>query len=308
MPQRVLGPLALSEAGVDRSAHRRRDPDWLRTTLATPQCAVLPVSGGRLPGRITEEGGQSAAFVPQWRQRPVEDLAVLDPVWLYLGVVAGREHVAALLAEPQANWFTLREVTALIGTADGGLAATAVALAHWHHRHRHCSRCGAATVPTDAGWMRRCPAEGSEHYPRTDPAVIMAVVDEQDRILLAHNPAWPTGRFSTLAGFVEPGESLEDAVRRETFEETNVQVGDVDYLGSQPWPFPGSLMIGCRARATSTEITVDPHEVDEARWFSRADFETSMRSGDMAFPSTASISRRLIEHWYGAAVPDRTNW
>ncbi|PID53278.1 MAG: NAD(+) diphosphatase [Micrococcales bacterium] len=187
------------------------------------------------------------------------------------------------------------------------MAATAVAMWNWHAQHRFCPRCGAATEPAEAGWLRRCQADGSEQYPRTDPAVIMAVVDDAHRILLAHNPAWPPGRFSTLAGFVEPGESLEDTVRRETLEETGVRVGPVTYLGSQPWPFPASLMIGCLGRAVSTSIQVDPAEIDDARWFTQDEFTAAMRRGDLRFPPTASISRRLIEHWYGTPLPD-TQW
>src|SRR5690606_16065858 len=147
--------------------------------------------------------------------------------------------------------------------------AQAVALANWHATHGYCARCGAATVATQAGYVRRCPEEGSEHYPRTDPVVIMLVVDENDRALLGRNSAWPPGRFSTLAGFVEPGETLEQAVVREVHEETHVRVHACRYVGSQPWPFPASLMLGYFARARGVEPMPDGGEITEARWYSR---------------------------------------
>ena len=153
----------------------------------------------------------------------------------------------------------------------------AVALENWQRLHRFCSRCGERTVIAAAGHIRRCPACGAEHYPRTDPAVIMLVTDDQDRVLLGRQVHWPEGRFSTLAGFVEPGESIEQSVRREVFEEAGVTVGEVEYVASQPWPFPSSLMLGFMARATSSEITVDGEEIQEARWFSREELRRRLR-------------------------------
>ena len=153
----------------------------------------------------------------------------------------------------------------------------AVALENWQRLHRFCSRCGERTVIAAAGHIRRCPACGAEHYPRTDPAVIMLVTDDQDRALLGRQVHWPEGRFSTLAGFVEPGESIEQSVVREVAEEAGVTVGEVEYVASQPWPFPSSLMLGFMARATSSEIHVDGEEIHEARWFSREDLRGGLR-------------------------------
>lgn len=179
----------------------------------------------------------------------------------------------------------------------------AVALENWQRLHRFCSRCGERTVIAAAGHIRRCPACGAEHYPRTDPAVIMLVTDDQDRALLGRQVHWPEGRFSTLAGFVEPGESIEQSVAREVFEEAGVTVGEVEYIASQPWPFPSSLMLGFMARATSAEINVDGEEIEEARWFSREDLKAAFESGEILPPFGISIAARLIELWYGKPLP-----
>ncbi|NNH07912.1 NAD(+) diphosphatase [Cellulomonas fimi] len=214
----------------------------------------------------------------------------------------------AAVLPPGTAWSPLRVVGAALSARDAGLATAAVALDAWHARHPRCPRCGAVTVSVQAGWVRRCVADGSEHYPRTDPAVIMAVLDEQDRILLAHAAAWPAGRWSTLAGFVEPGESLEHAVRREVAEETGVVVGDVEYRGSQPWPFPASLMVAFRARARSTAVTADGVEVLDARWFSRDDLRAAVAAGEVVPPGPASIARALVEDWLGEPLREPTAW
>ena len=157
---------------------------------------------------------------------------------------------------------------------------------------------------TDAGWVRACTVDGSEHYPRTDPAVIMAVVDTDDRLLLGHATAWAGRRYSTLAGFVEPGESLEHAVRREVAEETGVVVGDVTYAGTQPWPFPASLMVAFVARALTTGIEVDGVEVEHAAWFTRAELASAVAAGRVVPPPDSSIARALVEDWYGGPLPE----
>jgi NAD+ diphosphatase len=177
----------------------------------------------------------------------------------------------------------------------------AVALANWHAVHTHCPRCGAVTVPEQAGHSRRCPVDGSEHFPRLDPAVIMLVTDPDDRCLLARNAQWPERRVSILAGFVEPGESAEQAVAREVLEETGISVTGARYVGSQPWPMPHSLMLGFRARATgSLRIVVDSDEIAEARWFSRDELRASVASGEIRLPPPVSIAHRIIESWYGS--------
>lgn len=214
----------------------------------------------------------------------------------------------AAVLPPGTAWAPLRVIGAALSARDAGLATAAVALDAWHARHPRCPRCGAGTVAVQAGWVRRCVADGSEHYPRTDPAVIMAVLDDEDRILLAHAAAWPAGRWSTLAGFVEPGESLEHAVRREVAEETGVVVGDVEYRGSQPWPFPASLMVAFRARARSTDVTADGVEVLDARWFSRDDLRAAVAAGEVVPPGPASIARALVEDWLGEPLREPAAW
>lgn len=205
------------------------------------------------------------------------------------------------------GWSDLRSVGAELGDRDAGIAVTAVALDNWHTAHPCCSRCGAPTAVAAAGWVRRCEADGSEHYPRTDPAVIMLVRDADDRALLGHQSAWPDGWFSTLAGFVEPGETAEAAVRREVLEESGIALGpdpdDVVYLGSQPWPFPSSLMLGFHARAASVDVQVDGVEIGEARWFSRDELREACADGSVRVPPAISIARRLIERWFGEPLP-----
>jgi len=164
----------------------------------------------------------------------------------------------------------LRNVMIRLSPRDAELAATARAMLNWHRSHRFCAKCGAASQVADAGWQRTCPACGAHHFPRTDPVVIM-LITHGDNVLLGRSPGWPEGMYSCLAGFVEPGETIEAAVRREVFEESAIRVGEVRYVASQPWPYPASLMFGCHGHAESTEITIDPAEIEAARWVSRSD-------------------------------------
>ena len=202
----------------------------------------------------------------------------------------------------------LREVGALLGDRDAGLFTHAVALANWHATHEHCPRCGARTRLAAAGHTRLCPQDGSEHFPRVDPAVIMLVLDPADRCILARNQKWPMKRVSILAGFVEPGESVEQAVAREVREEVGISVGEFRYLGSQPWPMPQSLMLGFSARAIEDAqrdqpIRVDDDEIAEARWYSRDDLRAAIEAGDILLPPPVSIAHRIIAAWYGAPLP-----
>jgi NAD+ diphosphatase len=204
------------------------------------------------------------------------------------------------------RWAGLRELGERLDDTDAGLFTAAVAVTQWHLTHPQCSRCGADTVIESAGWSRRCVSCATEHYPRTDPAVIMSVIDRDERILLGRQSRWPTKRYSALAGFVEPGESLEAAVRREVFEESGVVVGAVRYAGSQPWPFPSSLMLGFAATAETTDVRVDQDELEDARWWSREALSLDLATGELLLPPRVSIARRLIEDWFGGplTVPD----
>ncbi|MDR0343885.1 MAG: NAD(+) diphosphatase [Nocardiopsaceae bacterium] len=220
------------------------------------------------------------------------------------GEAAGGGPAGGEVPGGEARLAGLREAGPLLDDRDAGLMTHAVALANWHASHPHCPRCGAMTSPQPAGHSRVCPVDGSEHFPRIDPAVIMLVTDADDRCLLARNQAWPQRRVSILAGFVEPGESAEHAVVREVAEETGITVSEVRYLASQPWPMPQSLMLGFRARATSgLQIRVDDDEIAEARWFSRADLGAAMAAGEIRLPSPVSIAHQIIRAWYGGPLP-----
>ena len=180
---------------------------------------------------------------------------------------------------------------------------TAQALGLWHASHTHCPRCGTPTEPAMAGWTRRCPADDSEHYPRTDAAVIMAITDGRDRLLMARSPAWPAGRRSVLAGFVEPGERLEAAVAREVLEEVGLTVRDVTYVGSQPWPLPASLMLAFHAVAESTHAVPDGEEIIATRWFSREELAREVSAGSIGVPGGASVAGAMLRAWFGAELP-----
>ncbi len=217
----------------------------------------------------------------------------------HLGVVAD-DRLAAVEDDPA--WRTLRQVGADLDDLGASAFATTLALANWHRAHGHCPRCGAETASALAGWIRRCPVDASEHYPRTDMAVIMAVVDADDRILLARGKGFRGNGMSVLAGFVEPGETLAAAVAREVAEEVGVEVTDVTYLGDQPWPFPSSLMLGFTARALGTDLRLQAEEIEAARWFTRAELAAALADGSVVVSGRISISRRIIEHWYGGPL------
>lgn len=204
-----------------------------------------------------------------------------------------------------ATWTGFRDVAARLNPTDTALFIEASAIANWHATHLHCPRCGTATVVEAGGWVRRCPADNSEHYPRTDPAIIVTVVGPDDRLLLGGGGPLDATNYSTLAGFVEPGESLEQAVVREIHEEVGVRVAATQYLGSQSWPFPASLMLGFTATTPDTQARPDGVEVTRARWFSRAELQEAVLSGGIVISSRLSIARSLIEHWYGGVIQDR---
>lgn len=296
--------LALTRTGVDRAAHHRLDEAWLAAAWSHPTTRVLVVSGGQVLVEDTDDGRTELVLVPSF------DAPVTEKHRYFLGTDEEGVSYFALQKDAlpgrmddAARPAGLREVGGLLSERDAGLMVHAVALENWQRLHRFCSRCGERTDIAAAGHVRRCAACGAEHYPRTDPAVIMLVTDDQDRALLGRQVHWPEGRFSTLAGFVEPGESIEQAVVREVAEEAGVAVGEVSYVASQPWPFPSSLMLGFMARATSSDIQVDGEEIHEARWFSREDLRHGIESGEMLPPTGISIAARLIELWYGKPLP-----
>jgi NAD+ diphosphatase len=195
---------------------------------------------------------------------------------------------------------TLRQIGAELSDEEAGLVVHAIALSHWHSSHPHCSRCGAPTKSDLGGAVRVCEVDGSQHHPRTDPAVIVLVRDEADRLLLGRQHAWAPGRFSNFAGFVEPGESFEQCVLREVQEECGLIVHSVHYLGSQPWPFPASIMIAYEATTSDvSSARPDGEEIVEIRWFTRRSMKEAVASGEISLPPGISVSRRMIEYWYG---------
>jgi NAD+ diphosphatase len=301
-----LGRLALSRSTVDRATMRRADGGWVEAAWADPRSRVLVVSDSQALVRSVD-GRQELVFVSS-AEAPAGTKFLLgvdtdDVAYFGVSVPGGVSRVRS--EEDDVQPMSLRQVGALLSDRDAGLLTHAVALANWHDTHTHCPRDGTPTVPAPAGHLTTCPTDGSEHFPRLDPAVIMLVTDPDDRCLLARNALWPKGRMSVLAGFVEPGESAEHAVAREVFEETAITVGHIRYLGSQPWPMPRSLMLGFQAVAPAGQrITVDAEEIGEARWFTREEMLAAIGTGELALAPTSSIARRLIEFWYGGELPD----
>ena len=295
--------LALSRGTVDRVTHRRADAEWLDAAWADPASRVLVVSAGQALVR-DEQDRMDLVFVAPG-DAPAGTRLLLgedaDGV-VYLGVSAALPTPPPGI--PGARPAALREAGTLLGDRDAGLFTHAVALANWHDTHTHCPVDGTPTVPGPGGHSTRCPADGTEHFPRTDPAVIMLVTDPDERCLLARNAAWPGRRVSILAGFVEPGESAEQAVAREVDEETGIKVTNARYVGSQPWPMPRSLMLGFIADAPAGQsITVDHDELAEAYWFSREELVAAIKSREIALPPPISIARQIIELWYGGPLP-----
>ena len=300
----TLRNLALARGTLDRAGLRRKDPDLLPSLLKDPSTQVLELLSGHAEVIESERdivlvlrspAGQDASRLGVFLGQDGDGTA-------YVGVVGEPSKLADQLET--SRWRTLREVGALLPDRDAGLFATMLGLANWHASHTHCPRCGAPTEPDQSGWIRRCTQDGSEHYPRTDLAVIMAVTDPDDRLLLARSPNWPEGRLSLLAGFVEPGESLDAAVAREVLEEVGVVVEQVRYLGNQPWPFPSSLMVGFTSHAADPTLHLDMEEIVEAVWVSRGELSEMVLAGRFGISPTVSIARRIIEHWYGRPIAE----
>ena len=291
----LLADLSLARGGLDRVADRRADAEWIAARWADSASRVLLVHDGSTPVDMADDGTPVVRYVSP-DQVDGGEIA-------FLGLdETGTANFCARMDDHTSvpgRWWGLREVGAQLSDHDVGTLVTAVALDNWHAAHPRCARCGAPTRMASSGWVRVCDEDGSEHYPRTDPAVIMLAIDEDDRALLGRQGRWQPGWFSTLAGFVEPGESAEAAVRRETFEEAGIRVGELAYLGSQPWPFPCSLMLGYHAWATTTDVRVDGEEIVEARWFSREELARACAAREVALPPAVSIARRLVERWFG---------
>lgn len=231
---------------------------------------------------------------------------------VYLGMREGRRLIAVETSEPSAelddpgrDLRDLRRVVGDLSPEDAAVCVAAAAMGSWHRSMRHCPLCGALLASTMGGWVLKCTEDGTEHFPRTDPAVIMAVRDAQDRLLLARNASFRSGFHSVLAGFVEPGETIEAAVAREVAEEVTLDVDEVEYVGSQPWPFPRSLMLAFRAWvAGGPEIVIGDGELASARWFRREELAAAVAAGEIQLPHSTSVGRALVEDWYGGPIDD----
>lgn len=307
------------DISFDRVGHRRRDEAWLEQLAAHPDSRLLPVFEHKPLMSQAGAGELSLAWLPQG--------ALAEFLAQGLIVLLGRDGEAGLFAidvggiasqagpgfveetladghplTAHGSFVDLRTVGTMLAPREAHLAAYARGLTWWHARHGFCGVCGAPTVSRDAGHRRSCtnPNCGVDHFPRSDPAVIM-LIHRGDKVLLARQGVWPPGMHSVLAGFVEPGESLEATVHREVDEETGVQVRDVRYHSSQPWPFPQSLMLGFTAEAVTEEITLHDGELEAAGWFTRSELkslpEAELGSGDFTLPRKSSIARRLVDEW-----------
>lgn len=273
----------------------RGNRDWLDSLWLLESTRVLYINKNQVP--VTPE---LSLILVQSHTLPIVD----EQNALLLGIDENHAYIAVMLQDQidvAPLWVTLRDVGAQLSPLDVGLAITATALATWHNSHTFCAQCGLPTNVSDAGWSRKCPKDCITHFPRTEPAIIVAVQDAEERILLGRRSNWADSWFSTLAGFVEAGESCEAAVIREVREEVGVEIDikSLQYLGSQPWPFPASLMLGYSARATTTEFKPDEDEIAEIRWLSREELTMQCESGMLKLPNPTAISWHLIEHWYG---------
>jgi NAD+ diphosphatase len=303
MDQRTPRTPNFYAGGLDRASHLRKDAAWIAARLADASSRVVPVWRGLNLVAGAAEPAPRAVFLA------VDAIAALPGTTTLLGIHEECAYFAcdlspieaplgAISAEVPAEFIDLRRVGPLLGRSEGSLLAYARGLAYWHQRHGFCGVCGSPTVPEEAGHVRRCTnaACNAVHFPRTDPAVIMLVHDGE-RCLLGRQKAWPIGMHSTLAGFVEPGESLEEAVAREVYEETKVTLDEIVYHSSQPWPFPASLMLGFHARARSTRIEVDHFELEDARWYEKSWLLGHQDDEEFRLPRRDSIARRLLEDW-----------
>jgi NAD+ diphosphatase len=310
--------LPVRPALVDRGSAVRGRPGMVEELMSAPGTLAVVLSGRQ--GLV--RGGTLFMTGARELLDALSAATVTPELVVYLGAAlpgadlpAGTELVLLVLSSPvepgsagipgDAAWAGFRDAAAGLDATATALFVEASAIVNWHAGHTHCPRCGTPTEVESGGWVRRCPADGTQHFPRTDPAIIVTVVGTDGRLLLGGGGPPEARNYSTLAGFVEPGESLEQAVVREIYEEVGVRVTACQYLGSQSWPFPASLMLGFTAITGDTEATPDGVEVTRARWFSREELQQAVLKGEITISSRLSIARALIEHWYGGRIEDR---
>lgn len=309
--------LPLARTGVDRAAHLRVNEAEL--SAMWHRAHILHFASGKFRVISPELRRPHEADGTPQRSRAADSLDLLNSIEVEELIISGdftvgeRFFLGMADDQPYFAWCgesddidefeqyqTLRELGGDLSDLEIGLAVHAQALANWHHKHPRCSVCGEVTKSALGGSVRRCVTEGSEHYPRTDPAIIVLIKDSRDRILLGRQKVWPQFRFSTFAGFVEPGESFEQCVIREVQEEAGVRVTDIRYLGSQPWPFPASVMISFEAIATNPEAArPDGEEIEELQWFTRDELHKAIHRKELLLPPKISVARQMIAAWYG---------
>ena len=309
---KIAETVTFGSSGLDRAAHLRGD---VAALMANPDAGFMVI----WRGKVLLDAQNQIVIYPS--DHPLIAQTAQDVVFLGLSDAAAPVFAAQLCDwepaqddtqagafidhsrqahpdAPAAGFVELRAVLTLLSRRDAELAATARAVFEWHHSHLFCARCGQQSTMAMAGWQRDCSACGGHHFPRTDPVVIM-LVTHGNSVLMGRSPGWPEGMYSLLAGFVEPGETIEAAVRREVFEEAGVRVGAVQYLASQPWPFPASLMFGCAGQATSTKITIDPNEIEDALWVTKEEM-VDVFAGQHPTINPArkgAIAHFLLENW-----------
>ena len=295
-------PNFYASGGIDRAAHRRVDDAWIAAQLEGRQARIVPIWRTR---NLILPGNPPQGVVLESNR----GLLVAASALVFLGLIDEIAHFAADFSsyddpplEEHGLFRDLRGIGQLLGHQEGALLVYARATIQWHARHQFCGVCGSPSVSRESGHMRKCTNADCaiEHFPRLDPAVIMLVHDGGDRLILGRQKNWPAGQHSVLAGFVESGESLEDSVAREIYEEAGVAVTDIRYHSSQPWPFPSSIMLGFTARATEVTLNVNREELEDAAWFTRDDLLNSPEDNSFRLPRKDSISRRLIENWMKA--------
>jgi len=307
--------LPLSRTRLDRDATSRQIPGFMEGLWAREDTRVVCVWNGEV--LITRDDALHLDY-RETAELPLPDVAVYlgktldnDPLGKGVPIVAAvySDSTAAEIEPAVTRWVSGRTTGHHLDERDAGVLVSALAVANWHSSHSHSPRSGERLLPDSAGWVLVDESSGSQVFPRTDAAIIVLVTDRDDRLVLGSNALWEAQRYSLLAGFVEPGESLEAAVIREVFEESGLVVKNPRYLGSQPWPFPASLMVGFHAELdhdASGELTPDGTEIVDLRWFSREELSSSI--GDIILPGRTSIARAMIEHWYGAELPDGGQW
>lgn len=299
-------PNVYSCSPLDRIATRREDVAWIEEQRANPESLYVPVWRNRNLVSGMDQNAPEAVYISG---EAAKNLHMAGGPWAFLGLLEGKAVFAIdistaddpipLLPETLGQFVDLRTVGWGVARPEASVLAHARGLMHWRARHKFCGVCGNVCEVKTSGHMVQCTACEAQHFPRTDPAVIM-LVHRGDRAVLGHSTRFPRSTmYSTLAGFVEPGETLEEAVRREVFEEVGVTCGAVHYHSSQPWPFPGNIMLGFYAEGLTEDITIDPEELRDARWFTRDDMRNCEQLG-FALPRVDSIARRLIEDWLAA--------